>query len=31
MNAHRLRRWLNRLGLYLSVGFLVSPALLFFL
>lgn len=31
MNRHRIRRLLGRFGLYLSVGFLVSPALLFFL
>lgn len=31
MNRHRLRRLLNRVGLYASVAFLVSPALLFFL
>lgn len=31
MNRHRIRHWLGRLGLYLSVLFLVSPALLFFL
>lgn len=31
MNRHRIRHWLGRLGLYVSVLFLVSPALLFFL
>ena len=31
MNRHRLRRWLGRTGLYASVIFLVSPAVLFFL
>ena len=31
MNRHRVRHWLGRLGLYVSVLFLVSPALLFFL
>jgi multiple sugar transport system permease protein len=30
MSRYRLRRWLGRLGLYLSVLFLVSPAILFF-
>jgi multiple sugar transport system permease protein len=30
VNPYRLRRWLGRLGLYLSVIFLVSPAILFF-
>jgi len=30
VNPYRLRRWLGRLGLYLSVIFLVSPAVLFF-
>ncbi|MDQ1301864.1 MAG: hypothetical protein QG637_1786, partial [Chloroflexota bacterium] len=31
MTRHRMRRWMGRLGLYLSVIVLVSPALLFFL
>lgn len=31
MNRHRVRHWLGRLGLYVSVAILVSPALLFFL
>lgn len=31
MNRHRVRHWLGRLGLYVSVLILVSPALLFFL
>lgn len=31
MNRHRIRHWLSRLGLYVSVIILVSPALLFFL
>ena len=30
VNPYRLRRWVGRLGLYLSVIFLVSPAVLFF-
>jgi multiple sugar transport system permease protein len=30
INRHRLRRVLGRLGLYLSVVFLISPAILFF-
>ena len=30
VSPYRLRRWLGRLGLYLSVIFLVSPAVLFF-
>src|SRR4051795_1705732 len=31
MNRHRARRWLGRIGLYLSVLLRVSPAVLFFL
>src|SRR6476646_7923273 len=31
LNRHRLRYWLNRVGLYASVVLLASPALLFFL
>ena len=31
MNAHRLRRWAGRAGLYFAVLVLISPALLFFL
>jgi len=31
MNRHRVRHWLGRIGLYVSVLILVSPALLFFL
>ncbi len=31
LNRHRIRHWLNRLGLYASVVLLASPALLFFL
>ena len=31
LNRHRLRHWLNRVGLYASVVLLASPALLFFL
>jgi multiple sugar transport system permease protein len=30
VNPYRLRRWLGQAGLYLSVLFLVSPAILFF-
>ena len=30
MNRHLLRRFLGRLGLYVSVILLVSPAVLFF-
>jgi multiple sugar transport system permease protein len=31
VNAHRLRRWAGRAGLYFAVLMLISPALLFFL
>jgi multiple sugar transport system permease protein len=31
VNAHRLRRWLGRAGLYFAIVVLISPALLFFL
>src|SRR6185312_8707036 len=30
VNPYRFRRWLNRCGLYASVLFLISPAILFF-
>ena len=31
LNRHRIRHWLNRVGLYASVVLLASPALLFFM